>query len=257
MLDSLKDLYISHPFLPVADAPEWFSHIKDIRCVVTFDAANNILQYKKNGNYVRAWLVGLTAASATVEIECKQIQDAVKSVTLVTCLWTDYPVTVPDPDNNREATRPFRPQSYVLVDSDFVPPEHFSGRYELNPDTLVIMQTAPIMSVNGVPQEACIEAHKGHNVAVSKSNNGILFYGASDVGDRMYKSCPIAGVLGDWQQGLGARNINGMTGDLWLSGVFPVKDSFDQPVVEIDPDDRSQDITLPSGTFSLTVEAGT
>ena len=61
MLESLKDLYISHPFLPVADAPVWFSHIKDIRCVLVYDAVKNILEYK-NGNYVRAWVVGITDA---------------------------------------------------------------------------------------------------------------------------------------------------------------------------------------------------
>ena len=46
MLESLKDLYISYPFLPVADAPYFFNHIKDIRVVYSLDAKDIILGYK-------------------------------------------------------------------------------------------------------------------------------------------------------------------------------------------------------------------
>jgi hypothetical protein len=53
MLESLKDLYISYPFLPVDDKPELFNHIKDIRLTVVLDAANSLSEYN-NGNKVRA-----------------------------------------------------------------------------------------------------------------------------------------------------------------------------------------------------------
>ena len=56
MLDSLKDMYISYPFMPVADPPDWYKNVKDIRCVVAMEASNSISQYR-NGNYLRAWLV--------------------------------------------------------------------------------------------------------------------------------------------------------------------------------------------------------
>lgn len=207
MLDSLKDLYISHPFLPVADAPEWFSHIKDIRCVITFDAANNILQYKKNGNYVRAWLVGLTNISATIKILCKQLQDTPKYIEVLKAVWTDG---VPSTEN------------YMLTDSDYTAPVSFSGEYELNPDVLVIMQKAPAVYKDGTKLPVGLEFVDGHNVAVSKMDNGILLYGAAGAGrEGVYETDPL-GVLGEHQHGLSAKNINGMSGSVWLKGTFPV-----------------------------------
>lgn len=206
MLNSLKDLYISHPFLPVADAPEWFNHIKDIRCVVTFDAANNILQYKKNGNYVRAWLVGLTNISATIKIRCKQLQDAPKYIEVLRAVWTD----------GVQST-----ENYMLTDSDYTAPANFSGEYELNPDVLVIMQKAPVIYKDDIKLPVGLEFVDGHNVAVSKNDNGVLLYGAADAGSGTYTTDPL-GVLGDHQRGLGAKNINGMSGSVWLKGTFPV-----------------------------------
>ena len=206
MLDSLKDLYISHPFLPVEDAPEWFSHIKDIRCVVVFDAVINILQYKKNGNYVRAWVTRLTNISATIKIVCKQLQDTPKYIEILRHVWTDG---VPTDEN------------YMLTDSAYTAPVDFSSEYELNPDVLTIMQKAPAIYKDAEKLPVGLEFQKGHNTAVSKSDNGVLIYGAAGVGLGVYKNDPL-NVLGEHQQGLGLRNINGMPDSVWLKGSYPV-----------------------------------
>lgn len=235
MLESLKDLYISHPFLPVADAPVWFSHIKDIRCVLVYDAVKNILEYK-NGNYVRAWVVGLTDSSIRVKVECRQLSEQNKFVDIPTFDWT---LGVPNT------------QSYALIDSDFAAPETFAGQYELNPDVLVIMQKAPAMYINGVKQPVGLDFDNGYNVSVSKNNNGVLLYGGAGAGKGSYTFDPL-GVLGDWQQNLGLRNINGKTDDIWIKGTFPVKEQFEK-VSHTDPITNETTVT-PNFEFSAIVE---
>ena len=145
--------------------------------MVTFNAANNILQYKKNGNYVRAWLVGLTNISATIKILCKQLQDTPKYIEVLRAVWTDG---VPSTEN------------YMLTDSDYTAPVSFSGEYELNPDVLIIMQKAPAVYKDGTKLPVGLEFVDGHNVAVSKMDNGVLLYGAAGAGrDGVYEMDPL------------------------------------------------------------------
>ena len=66
MLESLKDMYICHPFMPVAEQPAWFAHIKDVRAVFTYPASNIISKYK-NGNYIQAWLVRYTDVDENID----------------------------------------------------------------------------------------------------------------------------------------------------------------------------------------------
>lgn len=174
--------------------------------MVVFDAVNNILQYKKNGNYVRAWVTRLTNISATIKIVCKQLQDTPKYIEILRQVWTEG---VPTGEN------------YMLTDSDYTAPVDFSGEYELNPDVLTIMQKAPAIYKDDEKLPVGLEFQKGHNTAVSKNDNGVLIYGAAGVGLGVYKNDPL-NVLGEHQQGLGLRNINGMTDFVWLKGSYPV-----------------------------------
>lgn len=229
MLESLKDLYISHPFLPVADAPEWFSHIKDIHCVVTFDAVAN--PQNKNGNYVRAWLIGLSASSATVRVQCKQLQNNYIDVVVPLVVWTGAISTS---------------GNYALIDSDFVAPDSFSGQYELNPDVLVIMQKAPVLYLNGIKQPVGLEFKRGYNVSVSRVNDGVLLYGAAGAGEGTYKYDPTE-TLEDYQKGLGAHSVNGITESIRIDGTFPVSTEF--RFITID------DLLTPNAEITLKLEA--
>lgn len=205
MLDSLKDLYVCYPFLPVSEVPEWFKHIKDVRCVVTL-GANSISKYK-NGNFVRAWLMSINSSGATIRILVGQALDGYTTMTVPVKLWTDLV--------------PSNEQSYVLVDEDFDGTDEITGEFELNPGVLVIMQTAPAIYVDGVKQPAGIRFTKGFNVEASKAASGVLVYGGAGLGLGVYKTDPL-GVLGYHEQGLGARNLNGMYGSVRIDGTFPV-----------------------------------
>jgi hypothetical protein len=217
MLDSLKDMYISYPFLQLDNAPDWFAHIKDIRCVITFDAVTNDA-ISTNGCYVRAWLTEITDTTAKIKVICSQIQEQPQEQILQLISWTAWRKPKEDPviDYN-----PAEPQSYVLVDDDFSAPSILTDEYELNPGTLTIMQKAPALYIGSIRQPIDLHFNSGNNVSVSKSNNGVLLFGGSDVGLGKYTSDPLH-VLGPHQQGLGARNINGLDGSVWLKGTFPV-----------------------------------
>ena len=67
MLESLKDLYISYPFLPTANPPEFFKQVKDVRLVLELPATDVLLGYKnsRNGNYIRVWLTGFVQTGQT------------------------------------------------------------------------------------------------------------------------------------------------------------------------------------------------
>ena len=139
MLESLKDLYISYPFLPVADAPDFFNHIKDIRVVHQLPATDLLLGYKnnRNGNYVRAWLTrlvpadGTTDAYAEIKIQCSQVQDELITVHVPFVDW---------------ASGVSHAESWLMCDwelmEDLAAIPAFAP-YELNPDVLVLMQKAP------------------------------------------------------------------------------------------------------------------
>ena len=204
MLDALKDLYIAHPFMPVADKPEWYSHIKDIRCVVELPASNIISQYK-NGNFIRAWLQSVTATTATIRIICAQLNYAdTKVVPLY--IWTGG---APSSD------------SYIIVDESFVYSEVTAGNYELQPDTLIFMQAAPKLYMGTAVQGEQIDIQPGYNVSVSGTTKGIMFFGAAGAGLGTYTGDPIA-ALGPDQKGYGARNLNGMVNSVWIKGSYPV-----------------------------------
>lgn len=228
MLDALKDLYIYHPFLPVAVAPDWFSHVKDIRCTVKLPATNYISKYKINGNFVRVWLHSIGEHAATLRIRLVQLttpegavrEDYDRFETVAIRRVQDYPKTT-----DRDTLLPW-PNNYMLVDDTFSPPT-LTTEYELNPDVLVVMQQAPKLYFKDVVQELDLKFVNGYNVSVSANNEGVLFYGASGVGKGEYSLSKLAVLdrnpLGEHQQGVGLRNINGMTGSVQVNGTFPVQ----------------------------------
>lgn len=213
MLDSLKDMYISYPFMPIANPPDWYKNVKDIRCVVAMDASNSISQYR-NGNYLRVWLVK-EGGHLGIAVRCDQhnYEDIIEVPTYV---WTaGAPAT----------------SSYMLVGSFFDAGAIGDGRYELQPDVLVFMQLAPRILYNDVEiTGGTLHSYKGYNVSISKSPNGIMFFGAAGVGNGAYTTDPIE-ALGEDQQGLGARSINGLDGDVWIKGSYPVDVSIDSDLV--------------------------
>lgn len=210
-------MYICHPFMPVDNPMAWFPHIKDVRAVFVLPASNIISKYK-NGNYIQTWLMRYTDVEANIDelriyAKCSQLSDEELYVTPTTYVWTDgSPATA----------------TYVLVDSEFDLTTITSNvRYELQPDILIFMQTAPKLYM-GTVQPETISVQPGHNVAVSKFQDGVMLFGAPDAGLGRYETDPI-GALADNQKGYGARNINGMSASIWLKGTFPVEAAMDTP----------------------------
>lgn len=210
MLESLKDMYICHPFMPVENPMAWFAHVKDIRCVFTLPASNIISKYK-NGNYIKVWLQRFVDEEESIDelriyATCAQLTSEELHVTPTVYDWTiGSPAT----------------STYVLVDKNFdlsaVAP---NVRYELQPDTVVFMQTAPKLYM-GTLQPETISVQRGHNVDVSIFQDGVLLFGAPGAGLGRYDIDPIH-ALGAEQKGYGARNLNGMTDSVWFKGTFPV-----------------------------------
>jgi len=217
MLESLKDLYISYPFLPLPQPPDYFSHIKDVRIVLELPAADLLLGYKngRNGNYIRVWLTGFVPADgtneayATAEIECLQVSDDSFNVRLPLADWT---AGVPATQNWLMCDQALLADLPVFGDSE---------RYELNPDVLVLQQVAPVIYKNGEALSD-LTVENGHNVQVNLTNGQISFYGAPGVGDGLFApNTPYQ--LAAELQAAGARSINGLSGDIRIDGTFPVR----------------------------------
>lgn len=226
MLDALKDLYISYPFMPVENRPELFTHIKDIRCVVEMPAANPI-SLVENDNYIRAWLIGLTTTVATVRIECGQYG-----------LTSEMPIPIYQASVGSPATN-----SYVLVDDAFVVPS-VPILYELQPDTLIFMQTAPKICITikkknenydpyeegsqpyeldtNILQGPTIYTAYSQNVSITKGQNGIIIYGSPGAGLGVYTSVPGCYIQPTYMKGEGAISINGLSGYVRIDDAYPV-----------------------------------
>ena len=219
MLENLKDLYVSYPFLPVDDAPEWFRHIKDVRLVVVLPAANPISEYR-NKNNIQAWLTGIdhTHMVATFHVQCLQYGITAYTLTANLVKW--------------ESGSPAA-NSYVVIDDtqladtsdgSLTPlPVLSDVAYELNPDVLIFMQEAPTLSYDQTAFGTEVHVANGNNVSVSAVTTGVSFLGGLGVGKGRYTEVPwelrdVAPAM----QGLGARSINGMQDMVWLSGSFPL-----------------------------------
>ena len=226
MLDALKELYISYPFMPVEDRPDLFTHIKDIRCVAEMPAANPI-SLVENDNYIRAWLIGLTSTTATVRIQCGQYG-----------LTSEMPVPIYQASVGAPATN-----SYVLVDDAFVVPDG-PILYELQPDTLIFMQTAPEILItvkkenedydpsdeDSLPYKMdtnilsgpTISTAYSQNVSITKGQSGIIIYGAPGAGLGVYTTVPTCYDWPTYMRGEGAISINGLSGYVRIDDAYPV-----------------------------------
>lgn len=229
MLESLKDLYISYPFLPVPEKPAWFNHIKDIRLSVVLEAANAISEYK-NANNVRAWLTAIDPVEgiATFKVQCLQFGITDKEVTADLMCWEDGTPSV---------------GSYVIVDNDLTYWDEDAGMvkplpaltgvaYELNPDVLLFMQKAPVMYYDEQMLPHTVAVCRGYNVTASKITNGIELYGAPGAGLGRYENPPMP--TDDKKKNLGASSINGAQGMVWLTATFPTKLTIDPSTTKTD-----------------------
>lgn len=214
MLDSLKDLYISYPFMPVENPPDFYKHVKDIRCVVTVPALNPI-SLVENDNYIRAFLLRLDGNTARVRVICSQFGDVSG--------WTVIDIPVFTTEQGAPGT-----QSYIVVDEQITVN---SGSYELQPDTLLFIQKAPYVYISalGEPDEngykqsgPVIDTENGNNVSITKGQNGIIIYGAPGAGLGLYASVPGCYPVPEHLQNKGAISINGLYGDVWLKEAHPV-----------------------------------
>lgn len=211
MLESLKDLYITYPFLPVSIQPEFFSHVKDVRLILELPATDLLLGYKnnQNGNYIRVWLTGFAAGKAQLRIQCSQVsdEDFIENVPLYA--W----------DNEAPPSG-----SYMLCDQDIIDnPPAVGTDYELNPQALVLLQKAPKLSLCGQTMQPTIQVEDGHNVVASITNDMITLYGAPGVGRPGNWSVNEPFAVDEDKQALGARTINGLYGAVTIDGSFPVR----------------------------------
>lgn len=195
MLEALKDLYISYPFMPLSEPPAWFKHVKDIRLVVTLPASNIISKYKKSahgpveyveGNWyaIRAYLksIDMVAQTASIDVYCEQVQEDPIPFTVNMYDWT---AGVPSE------------QSYMLIDNDLAPTAIPTAGYELQLDTLLFMQVAPALYVDSIKCDRQLVFGMGHNVSVSKVGDGVLFYGATGTGLGTVSSDDSVDILGE------------------------------------------------------------
>ena len=210
MLDALKDLYISYPFMPVENRPDLFTHIKDIRCVVTMNAANPI-SLVENDNYIRAWLVSITERRALIKVRCNQYDYlGVLEVPV-------YKASVGAPATN----------SYVLIDDAFVAPDS-DIEYEIQPDTLLFIQKAPVIRITNnmgntaqLPGPTITTAYD-HNVSITKGQSGVIIYGAPGAGLGIYTDVPNCYTAQANLAGDGAISINGLYGYVRIDDAYPV-----------------------------------
>lgn len=225
MLESLKDLYISYPFLPVTVAPDFFRQVKDIRLVLELPAVDVLLGYKnnRNGNYIRVWLTGFatggnTAAKALLKVQCSQISDDFIETDVPLYSWEG---SLPDT------------QSYMLCDPALLESlPTVSEPYELNPEILVLMQTAPKLTKYGNALPETITVSNGYNVMASITNDMISLYGAVGVGEGTYEVNQPFAISVD-TQAQGARSINGLYGSVTIEATFPVRADVAESILSV------------------------
>jgi len=217
MLDSLIDLQISYPFLPTAIKPDWFNAIKDIKLTVILTSSETLSEYKEiNDNNIKVVLTGVNVAGllARFEVTCRQLGIVDKEVTAPLYVWT----------TNCPATG-----SYVIVD-DINAFENVAATglsYVVNPDVLVFMQEAPVIRYGTTALSEVLSFNSGYNTNVSLSATGLTVYGAVGSGLGTYRAYP-TGIDEDTfeaRQNFGASSINGIQGNIWLDGTYPMRAS--------------------------------
>ena len=225
MFDSLKDLYISYPFMPVENPPEFFKHVKDLRCVVTLPAADPISQVE-NDKCIWAQLKSIDSNEAVIQLYCNQAGGAPS--------WRVARIPVFMTGHNTPSM-----QSYVLVDEDI---SISGGKYELQPDTLLFIQEAPVIKLDTTTLTDTVTTAPGHNVSITKGRDGIIVYGAPGVGLGVYTEAPDFYTVPAQLRGKGATSINGLSGDVWIKAAHPVS---------VDDSDLAQINTSGTGVIQI------
>ena len=151
---------------------------------------------------------------ARFEVTCRQLGIVDKEVTAPLYVWT----------TNCPSTG-----SYVIVD-DINAFENVASTglsYVVNPDVLVFMQEAPVIRYGTTALSEVISFTSGYNTNVSLSATGLTVYGAVGSGLGTYRAYP-TGIDEDTfeaRQNFGASSINGIQGNVWLDGTYPMRAS--------------------------------
>lgn len=198
MPDGLKSQYISYPFMQVADRPAWFRYVKDARIVVEIPAGN--WDKSTNGDDIQVILKGMTGSTATVEINCVPIGGKTVSVPIY-----------------KEEDVPTK-QSFFIIDNNFSTTPGFTANDRLHPDCLTLLQLSP--TING-GTSSLLQFYNGTNMEVSKTTTGIMLYGVEGGGRGLYKQD--IHETEEYMEGKGLKSINGLTGDVWIKGAYPVR----------------------------------
>ena len=197
MLNALKDLYICYPFMESWNSPEWTKHVKDIHIVVELMAGD--LEDDMNGDRLTAFITGTTGSTATVTCTCGSIVE-VKNIGIY-----------------RESAGCPATQNYMLVDDEFdLAVDHKDQR--IHPDCIVWLQEAPVI-VGQTSSVVCFQ--NGNNINATDTTDGVLLYGVENGGTGRYKQ--VLSDVAPYRLGKGLVAVNGMTGDIWVRGSYPVK----------------------------------
>lgn len=218
MLNSLKDLYISYPFMESVypALPAWTEHVKDLHIVAELEPGDTTSD--TNGDRLMAFVVDFDTTNMEADVEIWYGNQ------VVACTVPIYVDTDGCPDT----------QTYMLVDSGFAP----SGTYgqRIHPDCIVYLQKAPSIARQFT---AVADFQNGYNVIASDIEDGVLFYGVE--GGGLGNEVVVLGgssAVAPYAMGKGLRSINGKSGAVWIRGDYPVEET----------------VTVSAGTCSFSVK---
>lgn len=200
MSNALKSMYISYPFMQIADRPDWFTQVKDARIVAKFSAAS--LDMAANDDNIIATFTGIVQNRAYIHVECKPI--GLKAI--------QVPIY-------REKDACPATQSFFIVDDDMdLSAVGIGLNYRLHPDCVLVMQEAPMITGNTT---AVASFYDGSNITAMHTQDGALFYGAVGGGTGLYYQ--ELEESEEYLKGVGLKAINGISGDVWIRGTYPVE----------------------------------
>ena len=230
MLNDLKDLNISYPFMPVEETPAFFTAVKNMRIIIELPAMQPTVA-DRNGDFITAYLTGIVGSTATVHVVCH---------------WYGYNENIDVPIVYGGI--PTGNNWMYALDAVTWPENAPEEGYRIHPACLAFQQKAPTLYIEGsttgtppivtypedpddeymspylldtdmIAWEDWLELENGHNVEVSGSSDSVVFTGAVGIGKGVFPAKPYV-TDDDWsyKKGLGIRSINGLTGDVLILG---------------------------------------
>lgn len=213
MIEAIKDLSVSYPFLPGSTVPDELKHIKDARIIFELPAKTYERQ-AVNAQQFYASLISIADSGAIFQVVCIPF-------------GIDEQVTVPvtvglfnTPGGN----------SYVLVDE----PVTYTGSHILHPDCLLFFQKSPKLSVrerravtssdtagftNSYSFGREIAFSNGNNVSVSGNDTTIILTGGEGNGLGIWMESPWIDINSSTlRAAAGLRTINGKQGNVLIAG---------------------------------------